>query len=231
MKVKTMTPEEYKNLYLKNDPIDFDFDGICGRISNGKETNQYLTNWSGDRVCFAMGPDGLKSMIGKSHYQMLIDIGFTLPYIKEQKDNVFQLVIFPQDEFTCVADWDGVARVVSLMYPEVESKVIPYIPFFKEKTFEEVQALSPINFSEINSLGYTHPNFMTTDRMIESEMSMSNARAWLYHTLGCLDLYKGDGYSYSHSGERKGIEYFARNRLRTDINGLEVIDLKIVLPQ
>jgi len=227
-----ISAKEYKEHFINKAPIDFDFRGIFGRVSKGQVIPTHLTDDPNDRTAFTFGPDGLKSMIGKSHYQMLIDIGFSLSYIKEKVERgfIFQLLIIPEDEITCLANWDGVSSIISNVFPEAYPYVNQFIPLYKEKSFDEIHSLSHFHFDEVRSIGQSHQYYMTTKRLLEYDNTIVYSRAWLYHTLGCRELFKGDGYSYSFTGERQNLEYFTSNRRRDEIEGLEIIDLNIEIP-
>ena len=54
-------------------------------------------------------------------------------------------------------------------------------------------------------------------------------RAFLYHEIGCSRLYTGNGRGKHPSGHLTSTEYLTKNRMLTEIDSVQFIDLEFDL--
>jgi len=205
--------------------------GICGRISKGRTIDEFktLTDDENDRNAFFLGSDGLEQIIGKSTLEILVNIGFEIPYIIEKINNgyKFQLLILPEgnQEIMFQANWEGVSKLVEFAFPEVKSSFDIHFEAMKSTNFEEIQRKADFDFFEARASGKTHPNYFTLERFMISQRSLVETRAFLYHTVGLRELFKGDGYTYTHDGKKGYKEYLVPNHYRHELEDLVVVEL------
>ena len=86
-------------------------------------------------------------------------------------------------------------------------------------------------FNDARAKGKSCPGYMTAERLLENGGSVWAVRAFLYHSIGLRDLYRGDGFSWTHANERGVAEYLTRNYARSEIVNLNVESLAIALPE
>lgn len=71
---------------------------------------------------------------------------------------------------------------------------------------------------------------MTYERFKKSKPTLINARSFLYFTLHLRELFSGDGYTYTSSGKRGLMEYFAPNKPINQLGECVIIDIEINVP-
>ena len=81
-------------------PILQPFSGIVGRVvrCGMGETPEWLSQPSGRRLAWCMGPDGLRDMLGKSHFQALVGLGIKRERILDNLKKAMRwfLAVFPE---------------------------------------------------------------------------------------------------------------------------------------
>lgn len=208
--------------------------GLCGRIIRGKQPADFLTLTDDPtrKLVLLMGPDGLEKLLGKSGYDMLVEIGYETAYIdrKVAEGNRFKLIVFPEGGPAKLATWENVLDVVGNVYPNVASKLARHAHGLIHTDFAEIEHVAGFNFSAVDKAGPTDPRYMTEERFRQSAGTLVDARAFLYFTVHLRELFSGDGYTYTADGRRGLMEYIVANKPIADLGSHEIIDLTITLP-
>jgi len=98
-------------------------------------------------------------------------------------------------------------------YPEVWPKVSPWKEQLQTTPWAEVEKLAPFNFLEVSFKGReVDDNYISAARLAARPGTFLEIRSFLYFEIGLKELFKGDGYAYSQSGERGTAEFLAPNR-------------------
>ncbi|HEC37877.1 MAG TPA: hypothetical protein ENI29_06545 [bacterium] len=208
-----MDLDGYKTFFLEGRKNLNPITGICGRILRGKSPKDFetLTDDPQRKIVMLMGADGLEKLLGKSGYEALITIGYMLDYIEYKVKNGFQfkLVIFHEGEIAKLATWDDVALIVSQIYPKAKSKIYHQLEKVKLTKFSEIERVANRKFNIIDKIGPEDKDFITYERLNNSEGTLIDVRAFFYHTVHLRELFSGDGFTYDANGERGLREYIA----------------------
>lgn len=226
-----MNLDDYKNLFLEGKKSQTPIEGICGRILRGKSPEDFetLTDDPDRKIIMLMGGDGLEKILGKTGYETLIDIGYMLDYIeyKVKSGFNFKIVIFNEGELAKLATWENLINLVSEIYPDVKEKIEAKKDQLKNTPFLEIEKSANRIFNIIDKKGPEDPNFMTYKRFKESEGTLVDIRAFLYHAVHIRELYSGDGYTYDEDGQQGLKEYIAPNCKLEEFGEYYLIDLNI----
>lgn len=217
---------------------------LHGRVIHAKEDDDFLLLSSNrhkgvfyKKLSWVFGPDASSSFAGKDAIQVCDSLGMSKEWLEQKvrQGKKFKLVVFPVfagDTFDCKpATWQNVATLVAKLFPEVAAKVERHLPAIQKASYEELsreaQAQdSTYDFSQINWAGReVDPRYMSLARLAEAEGTLVQVRQFLYDELGLANLFKGDGFGYSDSGERQAPEFLAENRRLEDIPGCVIVDL------
>ncbi len=208
-------------------------DGLCGRILHGKSLKDFqsLTNDPNRKLVMLVGPDGLQKLIGKTGYDVLVEIGYTQEYLHGIAANGerFNLVVFPFDEQARLATWDNVIDLVAQTYPAAAAMLRTALVALKNTPYRAFEAQCGFRFADV-----THkndPRFMTIDRLLASSGSPADVRAFLYHSVHLRELFAGDGFTYTCKGCRGVAEYIAPNRDLASLGTHVIVDLEITFPE
>ncbi|MBD3351195.1 MAG: hypothetical protein GF364_06890 [Candidatus Lokiarchaeota archaeon] len=224
----------YKELFEKTQKPEGEITGLCGRILRGRKPEDFKTLTDEPerrKIIMLMAGDGLIKMLGTTGFQALKTIGYEREYIEYKlKDNYkFKLVVFAQSDLIKPATWNNVAEIVTLVYPDVKSKIYDQLDNLKSKTFKEIQDDVDISMKQTYRNGPNDPLFMTYDRFKSAEATLYNVRVFLYHTVELRDLFAGDGYTYDEEGNRGLMEYIAPNKPLDELGEHILIDLDVTL--
>ena len=205
--------------------------GLCGRIIRGKKPEDFetLTDDPLRKLVLLVGPDGLENLLGKTGYDMLIEIGYDKDYLvrKVKEGNEFKLVVFPEGGPAKLATWDNVIEVVSGVYPEVASKLWSNLNALKSTPFKDIETKAGFDFSEVDKIGPSDLRYMTYDRFKASAGSLMDARAFLYFTIHLRELFSGDGYTYTNEGRRGLMEFIVPNKPIRELGDNEILDIEV----
>jgi len=225
---------EYKDLFVEGKKTTLPITGICGRILRGKSPKDFetLTDDPDRKLIMLMGGDGLERILGKSGYEALITIGYMLEYIeyKIKSGFEFKLVIFNEGEIAKLATWDNVAHIVSEIYPQAKIKIYSKLAELKSTPYSEIERDANRKFNIIDKVGPEDKNFMTYERFNNSEGTLIDVRAFLYHTIHLRELFSGDGFTYEEEGNKSLKEYIAPNCRLEELGEYYLIDMNISLP-
>ncbi|MFX1294784.1 MAG: hypothetical protein ACFFD2_08020 [Promethearchaeota archaeon] len=225
-----MELEKYEKMFMDR-MLRVKVSGLCGRILCGRKLKDFdtLTYDPNRLVIMLIGSDGLEYLLGKSGYESLIHIGYTKDYIQYKMDqgNKFKLVVFKENESILLATWDNVAKLCSNIYPDVSDKIYAVLHQLKSTPFRRIQMLVNFDFEQTKRNGLVDPNYMDYERFRESEGTLVDVRAFLYHTLHFRVMFSGDGYTYDEDGNRGLMEYIAPNKRLDELGEYRLIDMEI----
>lgn len=229
-----MKIHEYARM-LKSGIPSANISGLCGRLIRGKKPADFLTLTDDPtrKLVMLMGPDGLGKLLGKTGYDMLVEIGYESDYIvRKIRDEgcQFKLVVFGDNGPAKLATWDNVIDVVSAVYPEAAAKLARQQAAMQQMSFDEVEKLAGFDFSAVDAAGPNDSRYMTYERFRSSRGTMVEARAFLYFTVHLRELFSGDGYTYTADGRRGMMEYIVPNLPLTGLGDHVLIDVTVNLP-
>ena len=229
-----MEIDNYVDLFVSGKTSVAPITGLAGRIIRGIEEDDFLTlsDDSSRKIVMLVDPDGLSNMLGKTGYEMLIEIGYEPDYLeyKIKEGNQFKLVIFPDGEAAKLATWDNLFEMLIQVYPKTKGLVEKYRDILKTKSFEEIESESGFKFLEVEKLGEVDPRYMTYDRLDLDNASLSEFRAFLYFSVHLRELYSGDGWTRLSSGEKGVQEYIIPNVPISQLGESRVINIYVPLP-
>jgi len=220
---------------------------ILGRICRGKTNEDFMsfTEGSADesKVAFLLRDKSLKELMEANKkggpMELFNFVGFESKYVKEKlaKGYQFQLLFFHCEEVEFFkADWNGVLNLIGEIYPDLNHHLHSKDQMIKELkkiTIDEVnQKLNCCLFNARSEYDRNknkeHKHFYDLKKM--SQINSPNIyewRAFIYHKIGCRELYKGDGFTYDENGNKKGKEYIMINKLRNEVSSLRVETLTV----
>jgi hypothetical protein len=185
------------------------------------------------RVVMVMGPGALRSLVGKSPYDMLVRIGHTEQYIayKLSQGYKFHLAVFnrPAGELR-LATWRNTLGLVAGVYPQAASMIKAASRELKSTPFAQFEEQAGFSLAEVDRLGLSDDRFMDLERLLTSDGSALNVRRFLYHVTRLTELYSGDGYTWTNDGRRGVREYIMANRTISELKGNRLLELEVTLP-
>lgn len=208
--------------------------GLYGRVVRTHLAKPVLLADEVDRrLVLVMGPQGIASLAGKSHFDMVLLLGHKASYIESElcAGRRFKLVVFEKQPLMRIATWKNVIDATASAYPELESILRRALPALKGHSFERLQELAGFSFAGIHKTGVSDPRFMTAERLLESDGGVVAVRRFLYHTVRLTELYSGDGFTKTSNGQRGVREYIARNVRIDELTPHKVIDLPMRQPE
>ena len=142
-------------------------------------------------------------------------IGFERWYIDKKKAAGFEfsLIVFRADSNSATrATWDGIRSVAKHLGVSCDDHVWA----------------ETIRFVVNSEIAKTLPVTTLASLQERNELHVLNAltlRAFLYHGLGCRELFHGDGYTRDETGRIGVPEYLVRNIHRNKLDLVEIVKL------
>lgn len=184
------------------------------------------------RITMVMGPSGIERLLGKTGFDMLIELGHTADYIAHEVSvgSQFSLVVFRRQKGMKSATWTNVLAAVSEHYPEVKHLIDAHARELKRTSIADWQKQAGFAFAEVHEQGSKDPRFMTVERLLESKGDALAVRRFLYHTIRLTELFSGDGYTRRHDGKRGVREYVLENKVLACLGERVIVDLDVHVP-
>jgi hypothetical protein len=228
-----MTPEEYVELFQKGQKVKVK--GLFGRVLHGFSNSNFesLSENSERRIVMMLGVDGLEKILGKSGYEILIELGYLPEIIKTQVELgiKFKLFLTPSFGGFKLANWDNVIEMVSIAYFYAGPRLRAVLPQLKKLEYSQIETLLGYSLGKVFKNGRGDSRFMTYNRYMKAEPTVGNARAFLYHSCFLYELFTGNGYTKLHGNGQRGIkEYVGRNCGLDVFSRHQLVDLNVVLP-
>ena len=102
------------------------------------------------KLVFLLGADGLRYLIGKPGYDLLVEMGYSAEFIRHQVKSGahFKLIVFSSDdgEAVRISSWDQTIELVAQTYPSLREKLYQHLEELKRTPFEEIQRQAGFNF-------------------------------------------------------------------------------------
>lgn len=170
---------------------------------------------------FVIGPESTKNMLGQTHRSVFQSVGFLSDRLDKKTASglEFHLAIFTSEKCLSVsgvpplnASWSGLLSMINAVQPHGPACVKKLLPVWSD--VQSVPCASGgsvdvVDAEELRVVGSLQ-GFAEAKEKCTPEMG----RKFLRHTMKCTTLFKGDGYSYSESGER-GVKEYIMPRVRT----------------
>ena len=189
---------------------------------------------------FGVGNDGLFQM---SQYtedkDKCLFVGFPSDWLQCQISNgiKFQLLLFPRQtsEYAAVwCSWDNLFDLFREQYNgrdnNVYQRIEPFMNALKDLSFEEITKDADFDFGEVEGNGESDPNYMSFKRFVSipvNEVTLVQARLFLFCWLDLNELFEGDGYTKDEHGKQGCREYIIPNMHMHDIPNLHIVPLSI----
>ncbi|XP_071479260.1 uncharacterized protein [Diadema antillarum] len=230
---------------------------IYGRICTTKNPETPPVNLSdvpGRKTAFLFGPDTVfGALIRHIHdpYAMLLKLGFLPEYIhmKACKQKAcYWLVLLSADPSGTSSDahpsspfvkpvpatWEGLLTFLGKCYPDALLAVRAHWSLITSKPVEYFEEKSPVKFIQALS-DPTGPDFMTYSKFLSLPKPQKDweTRLFLYCELRILELFSGDGHTWSEAGVRGEKEFMSPNYSFESDLGKEnyiILPLKVVVP-
>lgn len=225
------TPADYADALLAGDPtrVSAQSSALCGRVLRGIAAADFetLTPDPNRRLVFLMGEDGLKTLGGLDEDGVLNAIGYEASFVASEraKGTRFRLAVFTSGEALKLADWDGALDVIAATYPALKDILERQRDALKSTPLAEIVKGAPFDLAEVKNAGTSDPRYTTADRLAESEGTLFDVRAFLWHTCDLRELYAGDGYTRDASGKKGVMEYIAQNIALDQLGPHALVDL------
>lgn len=206
--------------------------GLFGRIVRGNCDQDFLSLSEDPRrkVVFLLDSQGLSELPGMSGYQMLIHVGHTPAEIHRrvvEQGKSFKLVLFPDSHAVRLANWDGVLEAVIEAYPEHAASMQRHRDALERFSLTEIEQQVGFKFADV----FEHDlRFMTSERFANSEQTLWQTRAFLYHIVQLRELFSGDGFTHTADGRRGVREYLIPNRAIEQLAHRTIVDIDVKVP-
>ncbi len=228
-----MNPKEYVDLFVSGQENQSNINGLCGRLIRGKNPDDFktLTDDPERKIVMLIDPEGLQKMLGKTGYEMLIEVGYEPDYLvhKINEGNQFKLVVFSSDGAAKLATWDNIFEMVKKMYPQVIFPIAIQSALV-DTAFDNLERKAGFSFLDVEKIGKSDKRFMTYERFLESNQSLVDYRAFLYFSIHLRELYSGDGWTYDSNGNKGVMEYIIPNLPLAQLGSYEIVDIDVDLP-
>lgn len=211
--------------------VDCDLTNVYGRITNGITDDDFsrLSQNPHKRFAWMFDHQTLRSFLGLSHMDMLINSGHTLQWIdyKLKAQMKFKLIICKlSPDQVKLATWDNIFELLSEIYPEIDrNNWYGYANELKQLTLKEIDPEGTIvrnYFAGPNSDGY-----LNTERFLnlKEPATLVQVRGFLHNHIGLNELFRGDGRTETHGGNILENEYLTKNRSLNELNEYTILDL------
>jgi hypothetical protein len=227
-----ITPRHYLELFQRKERRDVK--GIVGRFIRGTDESCFecLSDEKGKRLSWVCSEELMSTILGMTPLEALLCIGKTMSWIESRLYDGTQhrLMVFPVEEGN-IATWDNLFALVEEHFgSELFNKLAPFHDGIKRiQGYTDVDYPNADLVMSVSDLAvhekHEHPDFMSPDKYLSLDNpTLSDARAFYYHSIGCNKLFRGDGYS------PEGMpELIVPNRRLTDISGAVQIPLDITI--
>ena len=195
------------------DPIE----GIQGRFCRMKPGDATALSDDPDRrIVFLVDHKTCHASLGVPGYSVCRGIGWDHAYTvsKVNAGYRFAWVIFPESECP-EGSWKNMLDLVEEMYPEVADKIRRHrgaLGAMTPASLRDIEARQGWKFLDVDNAGKGDARFMTITRYRDIRAGSAQdtpeaARAFMYFTVHCKELYRGDGWTQDGRGVVQVKEY------------------------
>ena len=209
--------------------------GVIGRFIRGTDESmfEFLSDEPHKKLSWVCSESLLSSILGMTPTEALISIGKTPTWIENRSRDgtTHRLVVFPTQCAT-TATWDNILTLIREHYGhELYLKLHLFQEPIKGITDFNTQIENASQISLIAELPLTqkirHSQFMTPDKFLAlPHPTLSDARAFYYHCIGCNSRFRGNGMSIDGH-----LEMLMPNKRIVDIPHAIQIPLEVTLEE
>lgn len=177
----------------------------------------------------------LRHWVGVSTEALLDWVGIPKDVVAQKKraGHRFRLLFVEAGDAMLWGTWDNILKRIDVDYPKVSERAHKYIPALRDSglagpdLYRKIQAEDPSReLSEIFASYGLDPKSEITEAYLKMEDTLFNFRAWLLAQLELWDLYAGNGYTLSNTGERGFKEYIGPNYDLKTIDAAVAVELR-----
>jgi len=207
--------------------------GLCGRLLRGTDAKQFetLSDDMTRRLVLVMGSEGLEKLMGKPGHEMLVEVGYTPEFIHHKVVDErcqFKLVVFEGATVGKQATWANIIELACQAYPSVQDKLRAQREALEATAFADIEQAAGYRFASVTD---THDaRFMNLEHFSASAGSLVDVRAFLFHSVYLTELFTGDGFTRTDSGERGVAEYMCPNTQVSGLGSYAIIDVDVKMP-
>lgn len=220
---------------------------LSGRVCRSRNDEGFRTlHPDGEMIkpwSWVIAEDGLRMLLSQATILASFRrLGFTDSWVRAKLENGerFRLAVFPRTQ-AVLATWDGIISIASEHYPaSVRDKVLSCAEALRTTPFAAIEVrakstyLDGSTYFEINEAAVggrsDDPRYIDTPRLASDDVigTLEEVRGWLYHVLGCSELFDGAGWTKDADGHHVVREYLVHNRPVADFGeAFSWIDLPI----
>ncbi len=221
-------PAVYVEMFEDRQPAPAKISGVCGRVVRGRQESDFgtLAYADGRRLAWIFGPDGLRSMIGRSGKDIVLGMGKVPGWLPEKlaEDMRWRLVVLPQG-ICARADWAGVFAMVEEHHPEIAGKLLRWRESLQDPSLAAL--IDPAFVLGAVKDSAEHPDHMGLSRYRDCPDTAVNARLFLWHWLGLNEQFVGDGLTRDPLSGARIEEFLTGNVALAELPDHRVIDLHV----
>ncbi|KAJ3032031.1 UNVERIFIED_CONTAM: hypothetical protein HDU68_008064 [Siphonaria sp. JEL0065] len=208
---------------------------VVGRFQRGtdEETLAVLSDEPMKKLSWVFGADTIAAFMGKSPTQAMLSVGFSKSWLRNRLSDgtKHRLVVFQCiDQDLVLATWDNIMELIKKHYGiRVYERVSPFLAELKSTHIKDIDPKGRLRYiSELSVQDkLAHAEFYSPERILKiKNLTLYDARGFIYHTIGCNYLFQGKGHSRDPNNEDR-LEYLIPNRKISDFPNHAKIDLEI----
>ncbi|KAJ3353493.1 hypothetical protein HDU83_006775 [Entophlyctis luteolus] len=202
---------------------------IVGRFTRGgrdhKDTDM-LSHEPFKKLCWVFGSDTIELMLGKTPTQAMVTAGLAKQWIRDWLDDgdEHRLVLIPvtNPDERVLGTWDNIFMLVQKHYGiRIYLKMHPFFDELKETHIKDIDPRGRLRhyslclyISELPVADrHNHEEFYTPEKILKMpEITLYDVRGFMFHTMGCGQIFVGRGYARDPNGNANRMEYIVPNR-------------------
>ncbi|KAJ3094148.1 hypothetical protein HK100_006256, partial [Physocladia obscura] len=206
-------------------------DHIVGRFARGRKSmaaNAMLSDEPFKKLCWVFGKDSIEGILGKTPIEAMISAGFSKLWLRNWLSDGEQhrLILMPSPKEECVpGTWDHIMDLIRKHYGlHLWEKLYPFLEELKTTHIKDIDPTGRLRYiAELSTKDrYAHDEYYTPEKLmgLKQEVTLYDARGFMFHTIGCSQLFIGRGYARDPNGSTDRVEYLIPNRKFGSIPGL-----------
>ncbi|KAL9647725.1 hypothetical protein ABK040_015213 [Willaertia magna] len=214
--------------------------------NSGDDRTCFLMGADGLLKCLQLFKKGYNNLSNEEKHDTSLEffhyLGFEKKFVTLKLESGFkyELMLIDKNKFeqaskTTIepADWSGVFTLLEELFPELYPFILPHRQALENTSFETFQKEANFDFVEVKIFGWDHPNYLDgkkillkKEELMKKGLTLFEVRSFFYFEMGMRELFKGDGFTWTESGERGFREYLTGNIAREFIkDDIHVISL------
>ena len=230
-----MTPQEFAERFQRCKGLateEGSISGVCARFVRGVTEADFekLSDEPGKRLSWVCSSEMLGALLGLTPAEAMVHIGFNLGWMESRcKDSTqHRLVVFADQEGK-PATWENIWTLVRDHFGEAcADRLQPFqAAIMALQGYDELEGgreIIRLSHLPVESK-YAEPGYITLERFLAlKDVTLTHARAFLDHSLGCNPLFTGTGCNVKGQPE-----VLVPNRPISELEGGVSIPLSITL--